>query len=924
MAMSALSVALSMAMLAAAQDPQPPRATFKSTVDLVPVDVSVVDKNGRPVPDLTAQDFTLSVDGKPRQIASAEFISIAATPEAGPARTAEYSSNAGAAGGRLIMLVVDSESIGIGRGKTAFDAARRFIGALNRADRVALVVLPNVGPQVEFTTNHALVQSLLDMVAGHATDDLGPRRVGLSEALALQGNDRTVARDVVARECGTETATTLIDSCLQRIQGEAAQLLMSVRERSRNSLVVLRGLFDRMDTGNTPKTIVLLSEGMLLDSVSDLSWVGARASSAQIILYILQLDTSEIDASSQRLSASQTADRTVLKHGLDQLAAQARGEVFRIFGDADFAFQRLGRELSGYYLLSFTPEPGDRDGTPHKIKIDVRRSNLELRSRREFSVGPPVALTTDAVVRQTLRTPILSADIPLKLTTYTFPDPGSSRLRILLAVEIDRSLNPQENVSLGYVMLNDMGQPGASRIEKTIATPIDSVRRVQQWAGAAVAQPGTYTVKVAVVDESGRRGSVERTITARLNGFGQLHATDLLLADNTPQNAGDAPPPVAADLTGDELYTYLELQSEAVEQLTTATVVIEIAHSEAGGAIASAPARIQAAERAEGHRRIAEAGLPIGLLPPGEYVARAVISVGGRKVGQVIRPFRVSRAGPVVAVRAGSTIPLKPAAPIAFASRMDAFDKSAVLTPHVLSFFLERLSATAAADAAALRPALESARAGKLDAAVQALKGTGDDGLAAVFLKGLLFLSRSDLKGAEAQFREALRKDSEFLPAAFYLGACLAAAGRDRDAAGAWQTALITESNAPFVYTLLGDALLRLGNVEQAIDVLMEARTLWPADDEVGVRLATALVRANKHADALKVLQPYLDAHPADQDWLFLAIRALYETRSAKRVIDTADADKARFLKYADAYAAARGPQQALVDQWRKYFESPR
>jgi hypothetical protein len=244
------------------------------------------------------------------------------------------------------MLVVDGGSIGIGRGKTAFDAARRFIGTLNRADRVALVVLPNVGPQVEFTANHALVQSLLDKVAGHGTDDLGPRRVTVSEALALQGNDRSTARDVVARECGTETATTLIENCLQRIQGEAAQLLLSMRERSRNSLVVLRGLFDRMDTGNTPKTIVLLSEGMLLDSVADLSWVGARASSAHIILYVLQLDTSEIDASSQRLSASQTADRTVLKHGLDQLVAQARGEVFRVFGDADFAFQRLGRELS--------------------------------------------------------------------------------------------------------------------------------------------------------------------------------------------------------------------------------------------------------------------------------------------------------------------------------------------------------------------------------------------------------------------------------------------------------------------------------------------------------------------------------------------------------------------------------------------------
>jgi VWFA-related protein len=920
--MRALAAALSLAVLAASQEPQPPRTTFKSAVDLVPVDVSVVDKDGRPVADLAAQDFTLSVDGRPRRIASAEFVSIANTVEPAPVRAAEYSSNAGAAGGRLIMLVVDADSIGIGRGKSALEAARRFVGTLNRADRVALVVLPGGGPQLEFTTNHALVQSLLAKVAGRGTDELGPRRIGLSEALALQGNDRTATREVVARECGADAAPTLIESCMQRILSEAGQLLMSVRERTRNSLVALRGLFDRMDTGNTPKTIVLLSEGMLLDrDLADISWVGARASSAQIILYVLQLDTSEIDASSQRLSPAQTSDRTVLKHGLDQLAAQARGEVFRIFGDADFAFHRLGRELSGYYLLSFEPEPGDRDGKPHKIKIDVRRSNLELRSRREFSVGPPVALTTDEIVRQTLRTPILAADIPLKLATYTFQDPASSRLKILLAVEIDRSLNPQENVTLGYLMLDEMGRPGASRLEKAVNTPVDAQRSVQHWVGAAVAPPGKYTLKVAVVDQSGRRGSVERTITARLNGFGQLHATDLLVADNTAQNAGDAPPPVAADLTGDELHAYLEILSEAPEQLTNASVVIEVAQSEAGSAIDSAPARLQAAERTGGRRRIVEAGLPIGLLPPGEYVARAVISVSGRKIGQVVRPFRVSRAGPIIPARGGSTVPLKPAAPIAFASRIEVFDKASVLTPQVVGFFLDRMSAAAAADAASIRPAIDSARAGKFDEAMQSLKTAGNDQLAALFLKGLALLSSDDLPGAMGKFRDALRIDSEFFSAAFYLGACYAAGGKDRDAAGAWQTSLITESTAPFVYTLLGDALLRLRDMDQAIDVLTEARSLWPTDDQVTIRLGTALVMANKPVEAVKVLEPYLAAHPADHERLLLALRALYEARSTGRPIATPEADRALFTRYADAYAAAKGPQLGLVGQWRKYVE---
>jgi tetratricopeptide (TPR) repeat protein len=212
-------------------------------------------------------------------------------------------------------------------------------------------------------------------------------------------------------------------------------------------------------------------------------------------------------------------------------------------------------------------------------------------------------------------------------------------------------------------------------------------------------------------------------------------------------------------------------------------------------------------------------------------------------------------------------------------------------------------------------------RAGRFDEAKRALAAAGDDQLAAVFLKGLVLLSGGDLNGAAGKFRDALRMDPEFLSAAFYLGACYAAGGKDRDAAGAWQTSLITESNAPFVYTLLGDALLRLRDMDQAIDVLTEARSLWPADDQVTIRLAAALVMASKPGEALKVLDPYLAAHPADTERLFLALRALYQARSTGRSVGTLESDRALFTRYADAYAAAKGPQQELVGQWRKYVE---
>jgi VWFA-related protein len=62
LATAALAVSVS-----AQQTSQVP-GTFRSTVQLVPVDVRVFDRNGNPVLDLAESDFTLLEDGVPQQI----------------------------------------------------------------------------------------------------------------------------------------------------------------------------------------------------------------------------------------------------------------------------------------------------------------------------------------------------------------------------------------------------------------------------------------------------------------------------------------------------------------------------------------------------------------------------------------------------------------------------------------------------------------------------------------------------------------------------------------------------------------------------------------------------------------------------------------------------------------------------------------
>src|SRR2546421_1500243 len=73
--------------------PQPPR--FQSSVDVTPVDVTVVDDRGQPIRNLAPADFTVRIDGSPRRVGSAEWVSLVAqTPTAPPAPLpAGYSSN---------------------------------------------------------------------------------------------------------------------------------------------------------------------------------------------------------------------------------------------------------------------------------------------------------------------------------------------------------------------------------------------------------------------------------------------------------------------------------------------------------------------------------------------------------------------------------------------------------------------------------------------------------------------------------------------------------------------------------------------------------------------------------------------------------------------------------------------------------------
>ena len=165
----AACVVLATASLTAQSDQTP---VFRSGVDVLEVDLTVVDKKGVPIRDLRAPDFIVTVDGQPRRVATAEFISDIVSPgDQPPAKLDPYlSNNTDRRPGRLIILAIDRNNFDTDALRGAQASVREFIRHLSPADRLGLVTIPPPGPAVDFTTNHAQVVDAVWAVSVGAED----------------------------------------------------------------------------------------------------------------------------------------------------------------------------------------------------------------------------------------------------------------------------------------------------------------------------------------------------------------------------------------------------------------------------------------------------------------------------------------------------------------------------------------------------------------------------------------------------------------------------------------------------------------------------------------------------------------------------------------------------------------------------------
>jgi VWFA-related protein len=321
--MSALILA---ALLAAAEPPVDTGLTEQVQVTVIQIDAVVTDKQGRTVPDLKKEDFSLKIAGRKIPIMALDVLCPGgASDDPLPVRdeTASLPVPATSGQGQRIVLAFDYTFLGVTERPQFLEAAERMLRQSKPPDEEVMIVALAGEVRIEqrFTKDVRLLTMALDRM----------------------GHDVTLwARDFPIGVSG--------ESYFQH----------------------LATLMDVLESYDGPKAVVYFSQADLVPSAMIDLWywkVAAHASASRASIY----------------PAKQTLGPGGASETLVRFANESGGRMQQNTNDLSLAYRRAQRDLSCHYTVAARIDANEtRD--PRKVSLKVERPGLVLRSPETVQV----------------------------------------------------------------------------------------------------------------------------------------------------------------------------------------------------------------------------------------------------------------------------------------------------------------------------------------------------------------------------------------------------------------------------------------------------------------------------------------------------------------------------------------------------------
>lgn len=558
---------------------------------IITVDFRALTRDGTPILDLKSQEVTLKVGGRPREIVALELIQVAGGPDARSkppvaAPAAPFVTNAPPlGGGRDVTIVLDEEGIVPGTEKPVRDALANLVASLSPADRVGWLVPSSPTTRVQLTGRHETVRAAIAGFTGRA-----PRGETAADA-----------------------------AC-----------------RTRTNLYTLLGVLENV-VPSVPSIVVFVSNGFTPPTtIEPVARGGGPAGPCEIRTRDLEALATAAVASHAHVFGIQVIDNVLsgvsgsldMTGGFEHIAGLSGNAVVRLIGDSLPAAKRIATETSAYYVAAFEVPAQERDGSTQRVEVSVAREGVAIRAQRTLVIpkaGVRGAKGDAVKVRDMLTVSKVFRDLPLRAAVYTSRASADGRLRVVCIFE--PSDEPTHLTDAAVALFDDKGTARA------------------QWTGQAsdlkgtpvivplnAPAPGTYRLRVAAKDASGAGGTVDHDINVDRPNKSAVSLGALMLGTQT--STGFTP--------------RLQFVSESVAigvveiygapKTATVAAVFELAGSETGPALAALRGSVEALRD---DLRMASIAFPIGPMPPGDVVVRAVVSVDGQAIDA--RPTRTLR-----------------------------------------------------------------------------------------------------------------------------------------------------------------------------------------------------------------------------------------------------------------------------------------
>ena len=669
-----------------AQAPQTP--TFRTTTNLVVVNVTVRDKSGKPVDNLKKEDFTLLEDDKPQTISVFELErltgeilpALAPNPQSpipsparriapNPSPAPSPQSPSPRKDRRLLALFFDFSSMQPQEQIRAKEAALKFLNQqMTAADLVAILTFSNrLRVLQEFTDDRELLMS-----------EIQAFRIGEGSENAVDG-DTPDDSDDSGSFAADETEFNIFNTDLKLIALESAAKKLAMYPEK--------------------KALIYFASGVSRTGVENESQLRATVNAAvraNVSFYPVDArglvavppggDASKASASGTGIFTGKTQRGLRDKFNnsqetLSTLAADTGGKALLDSNDLTMGITQAQKDINTYYILGYYSTNGALDGKFRRVKVRVRP---DLEAKLDFRPGyfaPKVfqkftASDKEAQLEEALALGDPFTDLPLAMEVDYFRI-AKDKYFVPITARIAGSaldLSKKDTTELEFIgQIRDTngkligGVRDGIPVKFTGDNASQLARKQLEYDTGVVLPPGDYRLKfLARENQNGKMGTFEmkfnvpdlskQSTAVRMssvvwsNQREPLNASvgsagtnkKLLEAHPLVENGQKLVPDITRVFRKDQkLYVYFEVYDPGTEASPSVTAELMMFRGRSK-AFESAPVRQTKVKSGRPGTLAFEFQLPLANIPPGQYVCQvSVIDEQARKFGFARSPLVV-------------------------------------------------------------------------------------------------------------------------------------------------------------------------------------------------------------------------------------------------------------------------------------------